>query len=321
MQRINNISQLSQLKQPEQSNQTKKINQINLIKWGKCLTASLIMAGSLLFAASVYGQVQGQLTGNHVRVREYPSLETNNNILFQVNRGQAVEVIDIAGDFYRVNVKDSRDVYIFRDYVGITETIGIPSQSGIPILAAPDSYYNILDIHNNGDNLIVTGRYGNWYQIRSGNDRGFVEGHLLNVSFGDSLPTVRPPRTGQTGGTFIDELIEYAKGYLGVPYRWGGTDARGFDCSGFVTTVMRRFDIGVHRTASGQAANNGFRIDRSELVPGDLVFFNTNGRSISHVGIYIGDNQFIHSAANGVVITGMNENYWRTRFVQANRLL
>jgi cell wall-associated NlpC family hydrolase len=84
---------------------------------------------------------------------------------------------------------------------------------------------------------------------------------------------------------------------------------------------MREFDIYLRRSSRDMAANNGFKVDRSELLPGDLVFFNTNGRNISHVGIYIGDDKFIHSASRGVVISGMGETYWRSRFVRANRVM
>jgi len=291
------------------------------LKW---LAASLIIAGSMMVPATVFAQARGQLTGDHVRVRETPTLETDYNILFQVSRGQAVEILDISGDFYRVNVRDSQDVYIFREFIGVTETTGVLQNSTAPIVAAPD-LDDILGISE--DNLPVTGRYGNWYEVYFNGERGFVEGHYLNVSFGESLQTVRPPRIRHIAGSsgiLADDLIAYAKGYIGVPYRFGSTNpSRGFDCSGFVTVVMRKFDIYLQRSSASMASANGLQVDRNALEAGDLVFFATGGGSrVSHVGIYIGGGQFIHSASDrGVTVTAMSENYWRTRFVRANRVL
>jgi hypothetical protein len=295
------------------------------LKKSKWLVACFIIAGSMMFTTAAYAQTRGQLTGDNVRVRETPTLETDYNILFQVSRGQTVEVLDVSGDFYRVNVRDSRDVYIFREFIGITETVGAPGQHGAPLVTAPDAD-DILTVSDS--ELSVTGRYGNWYEVRYNGERAFVESHHLSVRLGDSLQTVRPPRAARTssagGASKIDDIIAYAKGYIGVPYRFGSTDpSRGFDCSGFVTVVMREFGIYLQRSSASMASANGFQVNRNELEAGDLVFFATGGGGrVSHVGIYIGSDQFIHSAScRGVKISGMNETYYRTRFVRANRVL
>ena len=294
------------------------------IKW---LIASFIVVGSIfLFTSTAYGHTQGRLTGYNVRVREYPSLESDSNILFQVSRGQSVEILDIAGDFYLVNVKDTQNVYIFREFITITETVGIIKQDGTPVLASPKAYYDIIGVHDYGTSLRVTGRYGTWYEVYYNGTRGFVDNNFLSVWFGESLPTVRPPRNNvsfNSSGILADDIIAYAKSYLGTPYRFGSTDpARGFDCSGFVTVVMRNFGIYLQRSSASMASTNGTFVDRNALSAGDLVFFATGGGGrVSHVGIYIGNNQFIHSATRGgVIITSMNENYWRTRYVRANRV-
>jgi cell wall-associated NlpC family hydrolase len=113
-------------------------------------------------------------------------------------------------------------------------------------------------------------------------------------------------------------------GFLGVPYRRGGNSAEtGFDCSGFVKAMFEQ-TVGhiLPRRADEQAAATQ-KIDRSELQPGDLVFFNTLRRTFSHVGIYIGDNKFIHSPRPGaqVRVEDMGLSYWKTRFDGARRVL
>lgn len=118
-------------------------------------------------------------------------------------------------------------------------------------------------------------------------------------------------------------LVVNAMGFLGVPYKYGGNSAEtGFDCSGFVRAVFEQ-SVGkvLPRRADQQAASTQ-AIDRSELKPGDLVFFNTMKRAFSHVGIYVGDGKFIHSprAGSHVRVEDMRVAYWQTRFNGARRV-
>jgi cell wall-associated NlpC family hydrolase len=120
------------------------------------------------------------------------------------------------------------------------------------------------------------------------------------------------------------ELVVNAMGYLGVPYRRGGNSAAtGFDCSGFVRAMYEQ-TVGMilPRRAKEQAAATQ-KIDRQDLQPGDLVFFNTLRHAFSHVGIYIGDNKFIHSPKPGaqVRVEDMGVPYWSKRFDGARRVI
>jgi cell wall-associated NlpC family hydrolase len=120
-------------------------------------------------------------------------------------------------------------------------------------------------------------------------------------------------------------LVVTAMGFLGVPYRRGGNsvDAGGFDCSGFVKAIYEQtVGLVLPRRANEQAAATQ-KIDKKELQPGDLVFFNTLRRTFSHVGIYIGDGKFIHSPKPGaqVRVEDMGVPYWSTRFDGARRVI
>ena len=120
------------------------------------------------------------------------------------------------------------------------------------------------------------------------------------------------------------DLVATAMGFLGVPYRRGGTSAEtGFDCSGFVRTIFEQTrGLVLPRKASDQAASTE-KIEKKDLKPGDLVFFNTMRRTFSHVGIYIGDGKFIHSPRTGlrVRVEDMQESYWKKRFNGARRVV
>lgn len=111
---------------------------------------------------------------------------------------------------------------------------------------------------------------------------------------------------------------------VGVQYRWGGNDEdSGLDCSGFVRLVFKD-SIGtlLPRTAR-EMSNVGEKIDSSQLKPGDLVFFNTMRRTFSHVGIYLGDNHFLHAPRKGaeVRVENMGNNYWMSRYNGARRIV
>jgi len=119
------------------------------------------------------------------------------------------------------------------------------------------------------------------------------------------------------------ELVSIAMGFVGVPYRRGGSSAeRGFDCSGLVRTAYERaMGLVLPRRAKDQAQATEV-IDKNDLQPGDLVFFNTMRRAFSHVGIYLGDGKFIHSPRTGerVRIEDMQAAYWKRRFNGARRV-
>jgi len=128
---------------------------------------------------------------------------------------------------------------------------------------------------------------------------------------------------GQNVTKKASEIVVSAMGALGVPYRRGGNNFEsGFDCSGFVRAIYEQtVGLILPRRAEQQAAVTQ-SIDRAELQPGDLVFFNTMRRTFSHVGIYVGDSKFIHSPKPGaeVRIEDMRVAYWSQRFDGARRM-
>lgn len=115
-------------------------------------------------------------------------------------------------------------------------------------------------------------------------------------------------------------LVKMAMGFLGAPYRLGGLSMRGLDCSGLVKKIYQAFDIDLPRTAFEQS-HVGQRVTRGKLIEGDLLFFNTR-RVLGHVGIYIGNNQFVHASSRNrrVRIDNLDTPYYDKRFVRAVRL-
>lgn len=129
-------------------------------------------------------------------------------------------------------------------------------------------------------------------------------------------PEVTPPESDLRG-----RIVATAKHYLGVPYVWGGTSNKGFDCSGLVQTVFAENGVSLPR-GSGDQYREGKKIPVGSLQPGDLIFFHTYTSGPSHVGIWIGDGKFLHaeSSPRGVTITPLaDEKYWNERVLGARR--
>ncbi|HZV54199.1 MAG TPA: C40 family peptidase, partial [Rhodocyclaceae bacterium] len=125
------------------------------------------------------------------------------------------------------------------------------------------------------------------------------------------------PTLLQQASASVEETLDKALDLIGIRYRRGGmTPERGFDCSGFVNHVFRE-GLGLYLPRSAkEMSRTGEAVAMGDLKPGDLVFFNTMRRSFSHVGIYLGDNQFIHAPARGreVEIATFDKSFWQKRF-------
>ncbi|MDY7224144.1 C40 family peptidase [Halalkalibacterium halodurans] len=138
-----------------------------------------------------------------------------------------------------------------------------------------------------------------------------------NTSNGQSSSSGGHTAPSGNRGATITNIVANASELIGTPYVWGGTTPRGFDCSGFVQYVFAQQGVSIPRTVA-QMWNAGTSVSQPSV--GDIVFFDTTGGP-SHNGIYIGNNQFIHSGSStGVTIASMNNSYWASRYLGAKRL-
>lgn len=185
-------------------------------------------------------------------------------------------------------------------------------------------------------NLLRTGMY-NWdvndlqWDLRA---LGYFKYSPTGYFGYDTKWSVR--RFQRNKGLYVDGIVGYytsreikkemvlktARRYLGVPYVWGGTSPRGFDCSGYTHYVLLRNEIIVPRTAANQF-KKGYWVSRRNLNKGDLVFFQTYKRGASHVGIYIGNNKFLNASSGwGKIVVGdLNIRYFRNHYIGAKRII
>ena len=160
---------------------------------------------------------------------------------------------------------------------------------------------------------------------------------LINAAYANPLPTTDDQSSLNSERGFLarigdvsdkveakaSELVVNAMGFLGVPYKRGGTNGdTGFDCSGFVRSIFEQTAGLILPRSANQQAAAAEKIDRADLQPGDLVFFNTMRRAFSHVGIYVGEGNFIHAPKPGakVRVESLSIGYWARHFDGARRV-
>ncbi|TRZ40172.1 NlpC/P60 family protein [Niallia circulans] len=120
--------------------------------------------------------------------------------------------------------------------------------------------------------------------------------------------------------SYKDKAVKEGKKVIGTKYKWGGTTKSGFDCSGFVNYAYKKAGKSLPRTTT-ELYKKGQKVSKSKLKKGDMVFFETYKKGASHVGIYIGDNKFIHAdSTKGVTITSLNNSYWKSAYYSAKRI-
>ncbi|EXF92032.1 peptidase P60 [Pseudomonas fluorescens HK44] len=141
---------------------------------------------------------------------------------------------------------------------------------------------------------------------------------LTHLSKADSKPV--PPM----GAKQSSNVLSRAVNVLGTPYRWGGSSpSKGFDCSGLVKYAFNGVGAAdLPRTSNAMAAGHGQKVDRKDLKPGDLIFFNIKSRKVNHVAIYLGNDRFIHAPRRGksVTIDTLKKPYWESHYVVAKRV-
>jgi cell wall-associated NlpC family hydrolase len=158
-----------------------------------------------------------------------------------------------------------------------------------------------------------------------------TEAGLAELARGAKAPGAPPPNVAADPGapespkaeaSIKDRLLRVARGMLEVPYRFGGTTLWGLDCSGFVQKAFAYLDLDLPRSAREQY-REGAEVAKADLAPGDLVFFRTYAKYPSHVGIYLGDNRFVHASSRDrkVTVESLDTPYYLKRYIGGKRLL
>ena len=282
----------------------------------------------------------GVVSGTDVRVRS--GAGTGYDILKTLDKGTLVELTVQEGDWYRISYDGARG-YIASQYVTRYDSATGLSGAGkvtadvLNIRSAPKSGSTSLGTASHGAVLTVTGIEGSWFAVSYNGVSGYVASQYVLICSPSTADTSAPETPEETPAETPDEtpadnpaatvsgseIVSLAQQYLGVPYVYGGSSPSGFDCSGFTMYIFAQVGVKLPHGATSQLSY-GASVSRSELQPGDLVFFQDYGAVASHAGIYIGGDQFIHASSsyyNGhcVVISSLTETYYNSHYYTARR--
>ena len=273
---------------------------------------------------------------------------TNSAILDTAQRNEVVVVLSKEGDWYKVNY-NLQEGYMHSDYVSVLTRENAELGYGqflenSKVYTAVDPTSKVLDTASKDEKAYIIGVNTGWYKVIFKDVIGYVPSNVLKLTEvpyenHDSENYPRFFRLGKSTGlapsadalkeevlipsTDGEKIVATAKKYLGVPYVWGGASPSGFDCSGLVYYVFKVNGYSMYRTPEDQY-RQGTYVSRNNLQPGDVVFFYNTvpGTGISHVGIYIGDGQFIHSpnSRSVVSIARLDNTYWNQHYYGARRM-
>ena len=194
---------------------------------------------------------------------------------------------------------------------------GITTASVLNVRSGPGTDYQVLGQFRRGSYVDVAAVQPGWIRVSFRDGYAYLSSDFVMVRTGPI-----PARSIDTYGTAA-QVVEFAKRYLGTPYRWGGTTPAGFDCSGFMLYIFRNFGVTLNRVAHDQR-RNGTPVARADLRPGDMVFFypRAGATTVSHVGLYVGGGYMIHSPSTGNVVrfTSINSANRVSRFAGARRI-
>jgi cell wall-associated NlpC family hydrolase len=273
--------------------------------------------------------------GESLNLRNGPSLYAD--VVTSIPDGAAVEVlapiiVDDEGIAWSLVRYDGMVGYSAASYVGgfsiesanlddgLLMVVGTGGD-GLSVREGPDvssARFGVLDEGSLAtllDGPVNDANGDSWYQIEAAAMVGWSHGGYLGAaSLGPSMAGASP-----TGSA----IVEAAMGYIGVPYVWAGTTPDGFDCSGFTWYIVSNVADGNFPRPNEDQVLYGSEVAAGDLAPGDLVFFqNTYQWGLSHVGIYIGDGQFIAASGehDSVGISSLADPYWSTRYVTARRV-
>lgn len=199
--------------------------------------------------------------------------------------------------------------------------------SALNVRKGPGTNYGVKKTIKKGSVVGVIKSYSNgWSKVKiSKSSTGYVSSENMKTYSGDSgdiKVTYTKPSTSSTTNKKIDTVVSTVKAQVGKPYVYGAAGPNSFDCSGLTYYSYKKAGVYLNRSSRDQASN-GKHVSKSNLKPGDLIFFNSGTNSIRHVGMYVGNNKFVHSPSPGKTVRyeSLSTSYYVKGYVTARRII
>ena len=295
------------------------------------IAVSAALAASMLLP-NAFALYPAKVKADALYLREAPE----GNIIATLPQDTVLAVVNNSNSWFKV-VVNGREGYVSGEYLTGTLTSDFNLGTGhivcdttVNLREQPNTSSSVLASLSNSTAVSVTGVYQGWDKVSCNGKNGYVHPDYITFAAvqtpapAENKAPVTPDSNvvSYTGTSEARaEVLEYAAQFLGTPYVYGGSSPSGFDCSGFTSYVFNNTVGSIPRVAQSQF-NATTHVSREELLPGDLVFFGSSASSISHVGIYVGDDTFIHSPHTGDVVKyeSLSGNY-ASRFQGGGRVI
>lgn len=282
-----------------------------------------ILAAVLAVSASALDSIKaGVVDASALNLRQQATTESAS--LKMLSNGTDLSVIGEEGEFYKVSAAGTVG-YAHKDYVIIKDIMNISNGGGVKVTASalnlraePSLSAAVIGKLYEGTTAEIIGINSGWLKVNSSAGTGYISPDYVEYIELSSASAGQASSNSSLGQQVVDKALSY----LGVKYVYGGASPSGFDCSGLSYYVYNQFGATLNRSSSAQTSN-GYKVSKSELMPGDLVFFSSPGSSsVGHVGIYIGNGQMVHSVKPGhsVEIDTINSGYYSTYYWGARRI-
>ncbi len=280
------------------------------MKFTKKVTALALALSVTTFGVSA---ATGTVTADILNIRSEASLEAE--IIGSAVNGASLTVKEYTNGWYKLDY-NGNVAYASSDYVSINilaEGCMTYTEGNVYLLDNPSWEAQPLELVPYRTRLNVTGQDGEFYEVLYYGNIRYIPAVCTDVR-----------RDVLTDRMLFDSLgqraVDIAANYIGVPYIYGGSSPSGFDCSGFTGYVYSQLGVTLPHSSSSQASY-GVAVEKTDLMPGDLLFFNTRG-GISHVGLYVGNGSFIHAPVPGssVSYANLHSPYWTRTYVCARRV-
>lgn len=306
----------------------------------KSLLTLVVVVLTMFMPSFVYAQAYGKVNVDTLNMRQQPDSKATN--IGQLDQRDEVDIIGRANDeWLEIKTSSGQTAYVFAKYVSIEETQGTIIGQGVRLRDYPSvTNSKILDTLSKGETVVIEYTVDGWCKVIHDGREGFISQEYIESKFIKEIKTktiaevkrvVPVEKVQETTGTSNNNqsnsssennkgtavasgsslgssIVEDAKQFVGNPYVYGGNSlTNGVDCSGFTQQIMRRHGISISRTSRSQYENDGYKVSKSELQKGDLVFYGYNG-SVSHVALYIGGGKIVHAntSSTGILISSLD---------------